>query len=98
MILVTGATGKVGSQLVRRLSEARTPFRAIVRSAGKAETIREAGGEAVVGDLSDDTPLAAALRGIEKLFLLTNSVPEQPANEGRIVDAAKKAGVRHVVK
>ena len=98
MILVTGATGKVGSQLVRRLSEARAPFRAIVRSSGKAETIRDAGGEAVVGDLSDEALLAAAMHGIDKLFLLTNSVPEQPANEARIVDAAKKAGVRHVVK
>ena len=98
MILVTGATGKVGSQLVRRLSEARVPFRAIVRSSGKAQAIREAGGEAVVGDLTDGAAFAAALREADKLFLLTNSVPEQPAIEARLVDAARAAGVRHVVK
>jgi uncharacterized protein YbjT (DUF2867 family) len=98
MILVTGATGKVGQELVRRLSEARTPFRALVRSAGKAERIREAGGEAVVGDFADDGVVATALRGADRLFLLTNSVPEQPAVEGRLVELAKAAGVRHVVK
>jgi uncharacterized protein YbjT (DUF2867 family) len=98
MILVTGATGKVGQELLRQLSAAKAPFRALVRSAGRAETIREAGGEAVVGDLKDPVALATALSGAEKLFLLTNSVPEQPAIEARVVDQAKMAGVRHVVK
>ena len=44
MILVTGATGKAGQELVRRLSEARVAFRALVPSSGKAQAIREAGG------------------------------------------------------
>jgi uncharacterized protein YbjT (DUF2867 family) len=98
MILVTGATGKVGAELVRRLSQARAGFRALVRSAGKAEAIREAGGEAVVGDLADAAAVKTALRGVEKLFLLTNSVAEQPQVEARLVDAAKTAGVLRVVK
>jgi len=98
MILVTGATGKVGSELVRRLSERRAGFRALVRSAGKAAAIREAGGEAVVGDLADPAALKAALKGVEKLFLLTNSLPDQPETEARIVDAAKAAGATRVVK
>ena len=98
MILVTGATGKVGSELVRRLADARARFRALVRSAGRAQAIREAGGEAVVGDLGDAAAVAAALRGVEKLFRLTNSVPEQPRVEAGLVAAAKAAGVRHVVK
>ena len=98
MILVTGATGKVGRELVRRLSESRAPFRALVRSAGKAEAIREAGGEAVVGDLAAETAVAAALRGVDRFFLLTNSVPEQAAMEARLVEFAKAAGVRRIVK
>ena len=98
MILVTGATGKVGQELVRRLSEARVPFRALVRSAGKAVRIREAGGEALVGDLGDDRVMAGALRGADRFFLLTNSVPEQPAMEARLAALAKAAGVRHIVK
>ena len=98
MILVTGATGKVGSELVRRLAESKKSFRALVRSAGKAEAMREIGGEAVVGDLGDAAAVGTALRGVEKLFLLTNSVPEQPQIEARLVEAAKAAGVRRVVK
>jgi uncharacterized protein YbjT (DUF2867 family) len=83
---------------VRRLSAARVDFRALVRSAGKAEAIREAGGEAVVGDLADDGAVATALLGAEKLFLLTNSLPGQPETEARLVDAANEAGVLRVVK
>ena len=98
MILVTGATGTIGRELVRLLSAERTPFRALVRSAGKAQSIREAGGEAVVGDFADHLAVDSALRGVRKLFLLTNSLPDQPETEARIVDAAKAAGVAHVVK
>jgi len=98
MILVTGATGKVGQELVRRLSEARVAFRALVRSSGKAQAIREAGGEAVVGDLADEAAVGEALQGAERLFVLTNSLPDQPATEARLVDAAKEAGVWQVVK
>ncbi len=98
MILVTGATGTIGRELIRLLSAGRAPFRALVRSAGKAQAIREAGGDAVVGEFADAGSVDAALRGVEKLFLLTNSLPDQPETEARIVDAAKAAGVEHVVK
>jgi uncharacterized protein YbjT (DUF2867 family) len=98
MILVTGATGTVGRELVRLLSAARTPFRALVRSVGKAQSIRECGGDAVVGEFADAASVEAAVRGVRKLFLLTNSLPGQPETEARMVDAAKAAGVAHVVK
>lgn len=98
MILVTGATGTIGRELVRLLSAGKTPFRALVRSAGKAQSIREAGGDAVVGEYADRASVEAALRGAKKLFLLTNSLPDQPETEARLVDAAKAAGVEHVVK
>ena len=64
-----------------------------MRSAGKAQAIREAGGEAVVGDLADAAAVGEALQGAERLFVLTNSLPDQPATEARLVDAAKEAGV-----
>lgn len=98
MILVTGATGHVGQELLRELATQRVKFRALVRSAGKAEEVREAGGEAAVGDLTDANSLQPALRGVERLFLLTSPSPRQPEIESGVVEAAKAAGVAHVVK
>ncbi len=98
MILVTGATGQIGSRLLEELETARAKFRALVRSAGRAEMVRARGGEPVVGDIADAAALDAALRGATKLFLLTTQAPDQPAREARVVDAAAAAGVRHVVK
>lgn len=98
MILVTGATGQIGRELVRELGGARVKFRALVRSAGKAETIRAAGGEAVVGDYTDPEALRGALAGTTSLFLLTPSGPDKVAVESRIVEAAGAAGVARVVK
>lgn len=98
MIFVTGATGQIGRELVAELSTLRAHFRALVRSAGKAEGIRAAGGQAVIGDTEDEAALRTALAGAERLFLLTPPDPAQPAIEARVVDAAARAGVRHIVK
>jgi uncharacterized protein YbjT (DUF2867 family) len=98
MILVIGGTGQVGSELLRELGTARAPFRALVRSAGRAEIVRKAGGEAVVGDLADASALRTGLEGARKVFLLTPPSPDIPVAEGRIVDLAREAGVEHIVK
>lgn len=98
MIVLTGATGHIGRELVRELSAARAKFRALVRSAGKAETVRAAGGEAVVGDFSDPASLSAALSGARALFLLTPAAPDKVAVETRIAKEAARAGVAHIVK
>ena len=98
MILLTGATGQIGREVVRELGEARTRFRALVRSAGKAETIREAGGEAVVGDYGDAAALDAALSGTDTLFLLTPTDPDKVRVESRIAEAAARCGVARIVK
>ncbi len=74
-ILVTGATGTVGSFLVRKLGAAGVPARALVRSREKAEAVERLGLEAVVGDLDKPETLAPALAGIERVFLL--SAPEE---------------------
>jgi uncharacterized protein YbjT (DUF2867 family) len=98
MILVTGATGQIGRELVRELGSARVKFRALVRSSGKAETIRSAGGEALVGDFTDAAVIQGALNGVASLFLLTPTGPDKVAAETRIVEAAKAAGVARLVK
>ena len=90
MILVTGATGKVGAEVVRALQAAKAPFRAALRSPGKAE-----GYEAVAFDLDRPETFGPALAGIDRLFLLSSGGTER---EIPVVEAAKKAGVFHVVK
>jgi uncharacterized protein YbjT (DUF2867 family) len=98
MILVTGATGQIGGELVRELGASRAKFRGFVRSSGKAERVREAGGEAFVGDLADRASVRAALSGVEKVFLLTPASPDKPEIEAAVSEEAKKAGVSLVVK
>ena len=97
-ILVTGATGTTGSALVRRLDARGTPVRIFVRDAGRAAGLSAPTAQVAVGDLTDGDSLARALEGIETVFLLTPVSPDQEAVQGKVVDAARAAGVRHLVK
>jgi UDP-glucose 4-epimerase len=64
-ILVTGATGKVGSRLTRRLAARGDHLRALVRDPSRAEPLRSARVELVIGDLLDPQSLTAAVRGVD---------------------------------
>ncbi len=64
-ILVTGATGKVGSRLARHLAERGDHVRALVRDPARAEELRVAGIELVQGDLVAAESLGAAVRGVD---------------------------------
>lgn len=97
MVLVTGATGKTGGATVAALVRSGVTPRALVRDEAKTEGVRAAGAEPVTGDLSDPSSLGAALDGVDHLFLVTPTSPEQAEQEGRVIDAAKSAGVGHVV-
>ncbi|HET9954526.1 MAG TPA: NAD-dependent epimerase/dehydratase family protein [Polyangiaceae bacterium] len=66
-ILVTGATGKVGSRLVKRLAQRGDHVRALVRDPARAAEIRGEGVELVKGDLLDADSLGAAVRGVEAI-------------------------------
>ena len=96
MILVTGSTGKVGSELVQRLREEGTSFRAAFHSPEKAEKGRASGLDTIVLDYARPETLPPALAGVESLFLLTP--PGSTSLEAAVVEAAKKAGVRRIVK
>jgi uncharacterized protein YbjT (DUF2867 family) len=98
MILVTGATGHVGAELVRLLAEQGAPARALVHSPDKAAPIQRLGLEVAVGDFEQPDTLDAAMNGCEQLFLLSPATPRQPQQEHYVIDAARRAGVEHVVK
>jgi uncharacterized protein YbjT (DUF2867 family) len=98
MILVTGATGKVGSELVRLLAEAGTPARALIHTPDKAAPIERLGLETALGDYEQPDTLDVAIKGCDQLFLLSPPTPRQPQQEQHVIDAAKRAGVAHVVK
>jgi uncharacterized protein YbjT (DUF2867 family) len=98
-ILITGATGNIGSELTKRLSAQSIPFRAMVRSTKSAATLATLdGAEVVVGDFNDSASVANILKGVERAFLLTNSSEQAEAQQTQFVDVAKRAGVKHIVK
>ena len=94
MILVTGPTGTIGSCVVSELARAHVPTRALVRSIDRASDLPD-GVEPVVGDLES---LDDALDGVERMFLMSPASPEQMRVEAAAIDAARKAGIEHVVK
>ena len=99
MILVTGATGSNGSELLKLLSARGVPARAMVRRTDRTGSMAALPGiEIVAGDFDDAVSLERVLRGIEQAFLLTNSTDRAEAQQMRFVAAARRAGVRHIVK
>lgn len=89
-ILVTGATGHVGRHVVAQLVAAGAPVRALTRNPAAATF--PAGVEVVQGDLLEPASVAAALTGVDRLYLF----PE-PRTATEVVSAAKRAGVRQIV-
>jgi uncharacterized protein YbjT (DUF2867 family) len=98
MILVTGAGGTVGREVINQLGSAQAPFRAAYSSKAKADAARARGIEAVSIDYNRPETLRATFRGSDKLFLLAPSAPNQTQLELNAVEAARAAGVRHIVK
>jgi uncharacterized protein YbjT (DUF2867 family) len=94
--LITGATGDVGSKVVKHLLKRGERPRVFVRDAAKAHAMFD-GVEVLVGDLADPASLQQALQGVDKLFLV-NSGPRIPILDELAAKAAKDAGVQHIVK
>jgi uncharacterized protein YbjT (DUF2867 family) len=98
-ILITGATGSVGTELSKLFAARKVPFRAMVRSIKKAHALGASeGAELVAGDFNEAESVAAALKGAERAFLLTNSSEHAESQQAAFVDAAGRAGVKHIVK
>lgn len=99
MFLITGATGTTGRDMVHELSRLGAEgVRVLARDAAKASFAHEAGFEVVEGDFGRPETLEAALRGVGRAFLLTPPSPETTAQQLAFIEAARRAGVRHIVK
>jgi len=100
MILVAGATGKVGGEVVEALKAipGAPPFQALVRRPEAAAELEARGVRAVLADLGDPARMAKALEGVERFFLVSAPDPRQVEIEGAAAEAARAAGVRQIVK
>ena len=96
MILITGSTGLIGSEVLRRLSEAGIPARALTRDLNKAQKMP--GVTWVAGDLGKPETLPAAFEGAKTLFLLTHYLEDMVELQHNAIAAARAAGVSYVVK
>ncbi len=97
-ILVTGATGNVGSILVPILTNLGADVRALTRDESKAQGLKDAGAEVVVGDLDKPDTLDAAFRGVDKVFLTTPPNPNQVIQTKNGIEAAKRSGSPFIVR
>src|SRR5438876_8806251 len=98
MILVTGANGRTGSELVRLLAARGAPVRALVRDAAKGVPLGKLGAEVAVGDFGEPATLEQAVESVRKVYLCTPPDQRKLELEENVVDAAARAGVEHVVK
>ena len=94
MILVTGATGNIGKELVPQLLNAGQRVRVFVRDERKVAHLGSQV-ECAVGDLDQPETLNAAMEGVERMFLVTMGTQQQDMDA---VEAAKRAGIQQIVK
>jgi uncharacterized protein YbjT (DUF2867 family) len=92
VIVVTGATGTVGSRIVRGLRERGEAVRALMRDTGSAPAEWDAGVTAVAADFADPDSLDAALAGASVVYLLVGVDPLMGQYERNVIDAAVRTG------
>ena len=98
MILITGATGTNGHEVVKQLVAIDKPVRVLVRDADKAKRLFAPQVEIAVGDLEQPETLKAALEGVERALLIPANSPNQVQQERNFIEAAQRAKVQHLVK
>jgi uncharacterized protein YbjT (DUF2867 family) len=99
MILVTGATGVSGSLVVREFARQHAPVRALVRNRAKARAFEAFPTvEVVEGNMLEPSTLEAALDNVDRVLLISSAAERLRETQCTFIDAARKAGVRHIVK
>ncbi|PSB06984.1 NAD(P)-dependent oxidoreductase [Pleurocapsa sp. CCALA 161] len=97
MILVTGATGSNGIEIVKRMVAQNATIRAMVRDRTRASAIAAPTVELVQGDFDRPETLLGALADVERAFLVSQRTERVEAQQLAFVDAAKQSGVKHLV-
>ena len=97
MILVSGAPGNVGTELVKLLAARGHQVRVLIRRPEAAERLPFSGVETVIGDLTDCDSLERSLAGVDRVFV-NSAVGPAILAQTNLVDAAKRAAVDHIVK
>jgi len=98
VILITGATGNNGQELIRQLTAMGQHVRALVRKPGDAAKLCGSNIEVVSGDFDLSETLESALQGVDKAFLLTPVAERFVQWQKEFIQAAKRAGIKHLVK
>lgn len=96
MILITGATGHLGTAVIQNLLKktSANQVAAFVRDESKASTLKEMGVDVRAGDYNDTVALGKAMQGIEKVLLIAGTEHNRRQQHQNVIDAAKKAGVQ----
>jgi uncharacterized protein YbjT (DUF2867 family) len=97
-ILVTGATGKIATDIVPQLVRARADVRAMVHDAAKAAPIKALGSETIVGDYGDTASLEQALDGVSTVLFLTPPGPDAWTRARDFLDIAKRNPKLRIVR
>ncbi len=98
-ILVTGATGNIGSQLIPRLAAHEgIEVRALVRNADKAQSLQDVVDDLAVCSFEDELAVRAACTAVDTVVLITAPNPDAADQASIVIEAAKHAGVRKIVR
>ena len=96
-ILVIGGTGTIGKSVVNHLNESKEDFTVLVRSKESADELGAKGISTVIGSLGGEK-LGVALSDVNTIFLLTSPSPMLFEQHKDLIDQAKAAGVRKIVR